>query len=132
MHTILQVLCCCIKPRDVTKFEKYALETAKICIEKYGWYTMPPSVHKVLIHGANIIKSFDLPIGCYSEEAQEANNKIFRLARANFSRMTQRIFTNEDTFKYLLVNSDPLLASLRKITEKKHKPLCKDAEKLLI
>lgn len=131
MHTVLQVLCCSKRPRDIDKFEKFAFKTAEMCIEKYSWYKMPPSVHKVLIHGANIIKSFELPIGWYSEEAQEANNKIFRLARSNFSRMTDRVLTNKDTFRYLLLNSDPLLASLRKTAEKRHKPLIKEAKNLL-
>ena len=93
---------------------------------------MLPSVHKILIHGAKIMKSFDLEIGCYSEESQECNNKIFRLARANFSRMTDRISTNDDIFKYLLVKSDPFLTPLRKITERKHRPLTDEANELLL
>ena len=97
MHIILQVLTCGKKPRDISKFEDYAFKIAEICIQKYDWYTMPPSVHKVLIHGAKIIQSFELPIEWYTEEAQIANNKIFRNARANFSRMISRFKTNEDT-----------------------------------
>ena len=131
LYTILQVFTCGRKPRDVSKFENYALKTAQLFIEKYNWYKKPPSVHKMLIHGGKIIRSFELPIGWYSEEAQEANNKIFRKARANFSRMTDRLHTNQDTFKYLLVNSDPFLASLRKTAEKRHKPLTAEAENLL-
>lgn len=93
---------------------------------------MPPSVHKILIHGGDIIESFDLPIGWYSEEAQECNNKIFRQARANFSRMTTRVQTNIDTFNYLLLNSDPLLAELRDTHKRSHQDLTKEAEKLFI
>ncbi|EFN73325.1 hypothetical protein EAG_00450, partial [Camponotus floridanus] len=33
------------------KFGEYAHETAKMFVKLYPWYDMPPSVHKVLIHG---------------------------------------------------------------------------------
>ena len=35
---------------------------------------MPVSIHK-LIHLADIVPNFDLPIGFYTDEAQEAWNK---------------------------------------------------------
>ena len=57
---------------------------------------MPPCVHKVLLHGANIMKVFRLPIGWMSEEAQEANNKIFKEARLRFSRLFSHFACNED------------------------------------
>jgi len=46
--------------------------TAQLYVELYDWYRMPPSVHKVLIHGALVIKYSLLPIGFLSEEAQES------------------------------------------------------------
>jgi hypothetical protein len=36
---------------------------------------MPASVHKVLVHGADIISGAILPIGKLSGEAQESRNK---------------------------------------------------------
>ncbi|XP_011697762.1 PREDICTED: uncharacterized protein LOC105455831, partial [Wasmannia auropunctata] len=81
LGNILQILACG-KEIDCEKFKKYCLDTAELCIHLYPWYKIPPSVHKVLIHGSDIIKHLGLPIGCLSEEAQEANNKIFRKARA--------------------------------------------------
>lgn len=80
---------------------------------------MPPSVHKVLIHGADIMESFEFAIGLTSEEAQENNNKYVRKARLEHSRMTGRKETNEDMFKHLLVNSDPFLVNYRIRTERK-------------
>ena len=41
----------------------------------YSWYYMPRSVHKLLVHGADIISYFDLPIGLLTEEALEARHK---------------------------------------------------------
>jgi hypothetical protein len=42
---------------------------------QFNWYHMPPTLHKILIHGSKIINNFDMPIGILSEEAQEATNK---------------------------------------------------------
>lgn len=39
---------------------------------------MSPTVHKVLIHGSEIVKALGCRMGCWSQEAQEANNKVFR------------------------------------------------------
>lgn len=44
-------------------FESYALETAKQFVALYPWFYLPSSVHKILVHGAEIIKSALLPIG---------------------------------------------------------------------
>lgn len=51
---------------NVEKFRTYALDTAKLCQQLYSWYYMPASVHFILIHGADIMLSMELPIGLYS------------------------------------------------------------------
>lgn len=45
---------------DTNKFEQYSLETAKLFIQYYGWYKMPPTVHKVLLHGSKIMQQFNV------------------------------------------------------------------------
>ena len=42
---------------------------------------MPPTVHKMLIHGGEIIRRALVPIGWLSEEAQEARNKDYRYVK---------------------------------------------------
>lgn len=32
----------------------------------YGWYYMPSTVHKVLVHGCDVIEFFNLPIDTYT------------------------------------------------------------------
>lgn len=127
---ILQVLACG-KDIDCNKFEKYCLDTAELCVNLYPWYNIPPTVHKVLLHGSSIIKHFGLPIGCLSEEAQEASNKIFRKARAQHSRMISREATNEDIMHYLLISSDPFISSIRIKQEKKLRDLSPEVKDLL-
>ncbi|KAL4104078.1 hypothetical protein QTP88_019391 [Uroleucon formosanum] len=60
------------------KFGNYCLKTAERYISLYKWYYMPSSVHKLLLHGAEIIQHAIVPIGQLSEEAQEAQNKDFK------------------------------------------------------
>jgi len=50
-----------------------------------------------------------------SEEAQEARNKDLKNIREIYSRKYSRIETNEDLLHGLLVSSDPLISSLRKL-----------------
>ena len=36
---------------SIEKFNIYAEESAILFVDNYPWFYMPPSVHKVLIHG---------------------------------------------------------------------------------
>ena len=131
LHAILQTITCG-QNIDCRIFKMYSLETALKCVDLYPWYKMPPSVHKYLIHGSDIILEIGYPMGWFSEEPQEASNKIFRKARLHFSRMYQRDKTNEDVLHYLLLSSDPLLASLRFQRDKDSKSLTEEAKSMLI
>ena len=97
---------------NVEAFRAYCLETAKLYVSEYGWYYMPASVHKILIHGHLIISSAVLPIGRLSEEAQESRNKDLRKYREHFTRKSSREKCNEDLINRLLVSSDPFVSSL--------------------
>lgn len=37
-----------------TAFREYCLDTAKLYILHYDWHFVPPTVHKILIHGADV------------------------------------------------------------------------------
>ena len=51
---------------DIPVFEEYCLDTVKFIIEHYSWYVMPPTLQKLLIHGAQIADRLDPSIGQYS------------------------------------------------------------------
>lgn len=53
----------CSSAIDTAKFHVYCMDTAKFFVEHYGWYQMPVTVHKVLMHGSKIIAEAILPIG---------------------------------------------------------------------
>lgn len=128
---ILQVLSSG-KEIDGEKFDTYAFDTAKLYVELYGWYYMPASLHKILIHGSAIINSLSFPIGQLSEEAQEARHKNYRSIRLRHSRKRSRITTNEDVMHMLLITSDPVISHKRKILPKGKLDFHPDASNLLL
>lgn len=127
----MQVVTSSKKSNNLNKFRTYAYETYVICVEKYGWFTVPPSVHKLLLHAADIMEELPLPIEDYGEEALEGNNKVFRKVRLMFSRMTDRKHTNEDVLKRLLVNTDPYVAQFRTHADKDNIEKTSDAKEML-
>lgn len=48
---------------NIEYFKEYCLKTANMFVTLYPWYYMPASVHKVLIHGADVIRFAPVPIG---------------------------------------------------------------------
>lgn len=114
---LLQALSCGFDI-NINSFRNYALETAKYFVHLYPWFYLPASVHKILIHGADIIESLPLPIGQLSEDVQEARHKEFRFYREHNTRKISRVKTNEDLFHMFLISSDPVISSIRKLPSK--------------
>lgn len=117
---------------NVKKYDEYAMETANLYVELYGWHPMTPTMHKVLIHGGTIIENALLPIGQLSEEAAEARNKHFRSYRLNFARKFSREECNLDIYHRLLLTSDPLISSMKKCKKPSAKSFLKETMQLLI
>lgn len=95
---------------DADQFEAFCMDTAKLYIEMYNWYYMPASLHKVLIHGADIERNSILPLGMLSEEGAEARNKYYKRDRLMHSRKNSRINTMHDLFCRQLDASDPMIS----------------------
>jgi hypothetical protein len=117
---------------NIAKFREYAKETADLYVSKklYHWYPMPPTVHKLLIHGADIIENAVLPIGQLSEEAQEARNKDFKRIRECHARKISRSSTNTDILNSLLISSDPFISGLRKMPKSAKQTMFPEAREL--
>ena len=116
---------------NVIKFGEYCRDTCRIYLKNYNWYYMPASVHKLLIHGPEVIERFMLPIGMFSEEAQESRNKDNKHCRLNHARKDSRLHTMQDQFRYLLVTSDPLVSTIIIEGERSKKPKLKMNEDAL-
>lgn len=117
---------------NLVEFEKFCLETRKLYLSLYSWYYMPVTVHKLLIHSTEVIKTAIVPIGQLSEEAQEARNKDCRRFREHNTRKCSRLATNRDLLNMLILTSDPLINSLREVPKKKSNKLCAEVLKLII
>lgn len=117
---------------NIDKFNDYCLEIYHLYVSQYSWFYMPVSVHKLLIHGAEVASKLLFPIGIFTEEAQEANNKISKQSRLNHSRKKNRILTNIDHFHHLMLTSDPYISNLScsfgKIRSRKKKEKDLDVE----
>lgn len=116
---------------NAVTFGTYCKETATLYIKMYPWYYMPPTIHKLLIHGSSIVKETILPIGLLSEEALEATHKYVRKFREHHTRKNSRLNTNEDLFKRLLLTSDPLISSYQK-GDKKQRNMSEHVKNLLL
>lgn len=82
---------------------------------------MPPSVHKVLIHGPAIVRDSVLPIGQFSKKVLESSHKLLRSYRRDHRKIS-REKTNEDIFLRLHLHSNPyitLSGILPKVQKKK-------------
>ncbi|XP_018404085.1 PREDICTED: uncharacterized protein LOC108780770 [Cyphomyrmex costatus] len=114
------------------KFREYTLETARKFVELYPWYHMPISVHKLLIHGPEMITSALLSIGQLSENIQEArNHEDIKKFCEDFSRKFLRKNTMRDVFNWLIVISDPYISNIRKLPQKPLKSLSPEVIELL-
>ena len=130
-HVTLQTMSSGYEINEVS-FQEYCIESARTFVDLYPWYYMPTTVHKILIHGREIISSSLLPIGQMSEDAQESSNKYIKRFREDFSRKNSRVKTMEDVFLRLLVSSDPYISSLRKLPKKKLNCFLPEAINLLM
>lgn len=113
------------------KFEQYGRSTEQHYLSLYSWHNIPPTVHKVLRHGGQIVRHLsELPISFFSEEAQESRNKDYKRFRLYHSRKTARAETTRDVLNNLLVSSDPVISALRR--DKEHdKQLIEGVHELL-
>jgi len=99
---------------DPEKFGQLCQETEKIYFHAeigVGWFSLPPTLHKILKHGNEIISECPLPIGLTNEEASEANNKYIRSFRLNHSRKNSWRNGIKDVFHRLMDISDPCIQS---------------------
>lgn len=93
---------------------------------------MPVTVHKILVHSTEVIKTCILPIGQLSEESQEARNKDCRRFREHHTRKQSHISTNTDLLNMLLITSDPVINSLRELPRKRTEKLPLEVLNLIV
>lgn len=116
---------------NTEKFQQYCLDTAQLYVDLYPWMPMTPTLHKLLIHSAEIVNHALLPIGMLSEEAQEARNKDFKSYRENFARKTSRTDNLTDIVNRLFISSDPIISLNRTLPNYEKKNFDSDVLNML-
>jgi hypothetical protein len=97
-------------PIDSEKFGEFCHSVCQKYLGLYKWYYMPVTLHKILIHGEEIIKNSRLPLGMLSEQAGESRNKLYRQYRERHARKTSRKANLVDVFNRSMDSSDPILS----------------------
>ena len=117
LRTILKAVCSGYEIKT-DKLREYCNDTTDLILSLYGWYTLPPTVHKLLEHSAQVAETLVLPLGFYSEEAQEAQNKEIRKARLSHTAKISRVNVMKNQFHFLLTRSDPVVSSISFVKHK--------------
>ena len=99
---------------DPEKFHSFCKETLDEYMTSAKWYNIPPTLHKVLVHGKEIIKATPMPVGWTSEEGSESNTKFARRFHTSHTRKTSQEDTMSDLFNRLMDISDPVVVSYSK------------------
>lgn len=72
-----------------------------------------------------------MPVGLFSEDALETSQKEYKGLRLYHARKTSRIHTNTDIVLWMLIASDPIIASKRRSHNKKRKTYSKEVLEML-
>lgn len=95
---------------DYQKLEKYCLETNDLFFERFPNAEMRPSVHKLLVHGCAIARSFEFPQIYYAEDGLEHQHKLNRQNSTQHSRQSSRLNRIKDMATYSLYCTDPIIS----------------------
>jgi hypothetical protein len=107
------------KSINLNQFDIFCKETLAQYMSDCGWYSLPPTLHKVLVHGKEIIEATPITIGASSEEGSEANAKFARKFVKHHTRKTSQKETMFDLFHRLLDISDPCVVAQSYVANKK-------------
>lgn len=97
---------------DPLKFHTACDCAAERYVKLYEWYPMPSTLHKLLLHGGDIISLSILPVGVLAEEASEDRNKDYKNFRLNHSRKHNRESNISDVLYRAMDTSDVKISSI--------------------
>jgi hypothetical protein len=100
------------QPINPEKFGELCEKTLEQYMSCAQWYDIPPSLHRVLVHGKEIVEATPLPIGITSEEGAESNTKFARRFHENHTRKTSQEDTMSDLFHRMMDISDPIVVAM--------------------
>lgn len=102
----------CQEAINPEKVDAYCKDTYRLYLEKYDWYKIPATVHKVLAHAGEIIMHSPAPLGTLAEEAAESQHKKLKKYRTHHARKRSRVDNLHDVFMRAMHESDPYISSI--------------------
>lgn len=87
---IILVAISCEYSIDAKKFGNFCRQLAERYVQSYNWHPMTVTIHKILVHGEEIITSCSLPVDMLSEQAAESRNTFWRSDREHHCRKINR------------------------------------------
>lgn len=97
-------------PINPENFLSYCQKVYNMWFDLFEWQPMSPTIHKLLVHGSEIIKASPLPIGVLSEESADSGNKLLKFNRKYHARQSNRIDNLTDMLNNALQISDPFFS----------------------
>lgn len=134
LRVIMEAVSCEL-PIDAVKFEEHCKKTFASYISLFPGRPMTVTLHRLLLHGSQIIAFHILPVGFLSEEGAESKNKIYKKDRLQHARKISHEENLLDTFHRSMDTSDPVVAQIAVETRKthiKHLRLSEDVKKMLM
>nr|XP_018903645.1 PREDICTED: uncharacterized protein LOC109034777 isoform X2 [Bemisia tabaci] len=133
LQTILIAISCKL-PLNIELFKEYCHETGRLYMQLFPDKPMTATLHKILVHGSQIMQNSNLPLGFFGEDAPESRNKLYRNDREHHLRKDMRTHNLADVFNRAMESSDPLLSSFglgERMKKRRHKPFPKALHALL-
>lgn len=97
---------------DLDSLDLYCKRTYWKYYELYPWAQMSPSIHKLLWHGPDIARQFDVPLIHLSEDASEAMHKYYRRNIKQHARQFSRAARLKDIFRRGMYMTDPKISHI--------------------
>ena len=104
---------------NTERLDDLCKDTYESIVIHFPWANITPSMHKLLAHCSELIRSCNNCHGMkdFSEEAVEVCNKLIRKYLEHLARKFSFSTNTRDIFIRLLCNSDPVLNTFRKVTK---------------
>ena len=125
------------------KFKAFCDHIKSIYLENCGWYKMSPTLHKILIHGHEILSLLPDTVtsGMLSEEPAESSNKDVKMFQKYHAPQDSPTKRNLAVFNRINDRSDPVvLRHFEKLHKNRRKSsevfpkavldLCKDSDQI--
>lgn len=98
-------------PVDIKSFEKKSRFVYDIYAKNYSLIAnVKPTVHKLLVHGSQLLQLSKIPLGSLSEQALESRNKYIKKFKLKHTFKSSRENINKDLFNSLTLHSWPNLS----------------------